>query len=108
MRVLIKTTITLQKSNKKGLYEVTVQLCKKRPNELTVKARSHNGKDNRIYGTIYRSGAFIPRKTKQARNATSLVNKKVQQIDTVLDLVFGTNRDKQPVLNKFGQTEFKK
>lgn len=108
MRTLIKPTVTLQNSSKDGLYRVTAILCKKTPNELTVKAKSHNGKDNRIYGTIHRNGIFTPRKTIYARNSSVLVANKRKQIDTVLDLVFGTKRDKFPVLNEFGQTEFVK
>lgn len=107
MRTLIKPTIILQKSNKNGLYTVSAQLCKKAPHELTVKAKSHNGKDNRILGTIHRDGVFVSRKTPQAKNVHSLVENKRKHIDTVLDLVFGTKRDKMPVINKFGQTEFK-
>lgn len=108
MRTLIKPLITLQHSNKKGLYTVTAQLCKKAPHELTVKGRSHSGKDSRIFGTINRDGVFVQRKTTQAKGTGVLVAQKQKQIDTVLDLIFGTNRDKFPTINKYGQTEFKK
>lgn len=106
MRTLIKPTITLQASDKHGKYKVTAMLCKKSPNELTVKAKSHNGKDSRVYGTINREGKFTQRATPYARNASLLVEAKRRQIDTVLDLVFGTKRDKFPTINKHGQTEF--
>jgi len=107
MRTLIKPTVTLQQSDKHGKYKVVAMLCKKAPHELTIKAKSHSGKDSRVYGTINRSGVFTQRKTPYARNAYALVEGKRKQIDTVLDLVFGTKRDKMPVLNKHGQTEFK-
>jgi len=57
---------------------------------------------------VHRDGLFVARKTRQAKGVGVLVEMKREHIDTVLDLVFGTKRDKMPVLNKFGQTEFLK
>lgn len=108
MRTQIQTTVILQNSNKNGPYKVSVQLCKNKPNELTVKGRSHNCKDNRIFGTIHPSGVFVERKTKQAKGTDKLVMFKRKQIDTLLDLAFGTNRDKNPVFTKNGNVEFNK
>lgn len=106
MRTLIKPTVLLQASDKHGKYKVVAMLCKKAPNELTVRAKSHNGKDSRIYGSINREGKFTQRKTPYTRHASVLVEGKRKQIDTVLDLVFGTKRDKFPTINEHGQTEF--
>jgi hypothetical protein len=108
MKVLITPKLTLRPSNKKGQYQVTVELTKKNTNELIIRCASHNRKDKRILGVIDRYGQHRLKGTPYCKGVTQLISINRNKIDTVLDLVFGVQRDKFPTFNKYGQTEFKK
>lgn len=107
MKILVKPQITLIRA-KKGKYEVSVCLMKNNTNELTIRAISHDKKDKRIVGIVNREGKVIMRQTKQAKHEYFIsVLDNHKKIDFLLDMVYGDKRDKFPVINKKGLTEFK-
>lgn len=108
MKLLINPKITLCKAIKGVQCEITVVLSKKDLNELTIRSISFNRKDKRIVGRITRNGSVKISLTKQAKPVYKyMTNQTKDKIEFLLDMVFGTKRDKFPVINKKGYTEFK-
>lgn len=108
MKVLINPKITLCKAIKGVQSEISIVLSKKDLNELTIRSISFNGKDKRIVGSINRNGSWQIAPTKQALPVYKYIShENKNKVDFLLDMVFGTKRDKFPVINQKGYTEFK-
>ena len=108
MQTLINPKIVIQQSTKKGKYKITIMLCRKNLNELTIRARSHNGKDNRILGAFSRDGILILKKNKYARLMPFINQHYNDKIQFLLDLLYGIKRTNQPTINKDGYAQFTK
>ena len=106
MKVLIKPTIIICEPVMNKNFGYKAILDKKAPYQLTIKAKSSDGRGRGVAGRITREGEFeLLESHPKLRSALTPVIK--ERINLTLDLVFGIKRNKQGVLNERGQVEFK-
>jgi hypothetical protein len=114
MKVLINPTITFSEVKKKSIYGFTATLDKSNPNQLTIKARSFDGKSKNksrsrgIAGVISRDGTISIAESHRKMLTPLLTTEKRSTINITLDLIFGANRLKSCTLNTKGHVHFKK
>lgn len=106
MNLLIDPEIIISKPVKNKQYGFKIFLYKKAGNQLSIKAYSHCGKSRGILGKVLKTGEIITVKNDKVElpKITESVQKR---IDTLLDLMYGKDRNKQVEFYK-GLVKFNK
>lgn len=106
MKILVNPKITINEAVKNKCFGFQILLLKKDLNQLTVRARSYDGRSRGIVGKITRGGSFIL--SNNYKNQVPMITPAIQiKIDLTLDLVFGRKRDKEIQIEEKGFVQFK-
>jgi hypothetical protein len=89
----INTKIIVNKPVKNKCFGYTIVLDKKEPNKLMIKAKSSDGRDRGIAGSIDKNGTFNIRQEHKLKLLPLLKPKEISvKISMILDFAFGSQR----------------
>ncbi len=105
MKVLVNPKITINEAVKNKCFGFQILLLKEDLNQLTVKARSYDGRSRGVVGKITRGGSFIL--SNNYKNQVPVITPSIQiKIDLTLDLIYGRKRDGKVQFGSKGLVNF--